>query len=411
MLVTIIIWSVILLFCFQAFIEFLNLKCITIELPSEFKDIYSPDKYEKSQKYLKECTILKIVRGLVLTFLIVFFLKFRVYIYIETFVVNITTNSVMQGVTFFLILYLLSSFFSLPFSFYSNFGIENKYGFNKMTKRIFFMDFLKSIGLGIILGGVILFFVLFFFEIAGNTAWLWCLLGITLFELFIIYISPVLIMPLFYKFVLLRDGELKTAVTEYAESQKYKIKGVFSIDASKRTTKANAFFAGFGANKRIGLFDTLIANFTVPEIVAVLAHEIGHYKKKHMLKGFVLSVINSAIMLFLLQLFISSNFIHNLIGRENLPIYTSILLFSFIFMPLNYLFSVISNYYSRRYEFQADNYVVTTTDKSYDLISALKRLSVDSLSNLTPHPLKVFIEYTHPPVIQRIKNLKNKTYR
>ncbi|MDD4293888.1 MAG: M48 family metallopeptidase [Candidatus Omnitrophica bacterium] len=406
MFITFIILLTIILFLFQATVDVLNLKVFDPVVPDEFKEIYLSDKYAASQNYLKDKTFLSIVENGAVTAVVILFLYFGGFLYLQDAVGYVTDNQIFQGVIFFLILYVCSEVFCLPFSAYTTFVIEAKYGFNKMNGRIFFMDFIKKIFLSLVLGGVLLFCVLYFFNIAGTLTWLWCLLTVAFFELFVVYISPVLILPLFYKFVALDDGELKNEIEKYISGQNYTIRGIFSVNASKRTTKPNAFFTGFGRNKRIGLFDNLINNFSVSEIVAVLAHEVGHYKKKHMLKGLLISLVTSAVMFILMQGFISSEYVHSFIGIDNFTVHMGLFLFLFVYNPVNYLFGILSNWFSRAHEFEADKYALTSTGDSEYLIAALKKLSSDSLNNLTPHKLKVFTEYTHPPVLHRIMALR-----
>ncbi|MCK4520032.1 MAG: M48 family metallopeptidase, partial [Candidatus Omnitrophica bacterium] len=237
-------------------------------------------------------------------------------------------------------------------------------------------------------------------------AWIFCWLGVTVFEFFLIFIAPIVIMPLFNKFIPLEEGELKDAVENYAQAQNFKLKGLFKMDGSRRSAKSNAFFTGFGKYRRIVLFDTLIKKHNTDELVSILAHEVGHYKKKHILKMMVISIFTNGLMFFILSFFINNPEIFAAFSVENFSIYASLLFFGFLYTPINLILSLGMSFLSRRHEYEADNYAVTTYKKPGAFILALKKLSVDNLSNLTPHPLKVFIAYSHPPVLERIKALK-----
>ncbi|MDD4183191.1 MAG: M48 family metallopeptidase, partial [Candidatus Omnitrophica bacterium] len=237
-------------------------------------------------------------------------------------------------------------------------------------------------------------------------AWVYCWIAVTGFQLFLLFIAPVVIMPLFNKYTPLENGELKSAIENYAKEQKFALAGVFKMDASRRSTKSNAFFTGFGKFRRIALFDTLIQKHTVDELVSVLAHEIGHYKKKHFVKGIILSVITTGIMFFILSFFINNQGLFGAFKMQSLSIYASLIFFGFLYSPINLFISIFSNIISRKHEYEADAFAITTYKKPESFIIALKKLTVDNLSNLTPHPLKVFLDYSHPPVLKRIEAIR-----
>jgi STE24 endopeptidase len=230
---------------------------------------------------------------------------------------------------------------------------------------------------------------------------------VVLFQIVLLFLAPVIIFPLFNKFYPLEDGELKTAIEDYARSQHFKMRGIFKMDASKRSTKSNAFFAGFGRFRRIVLFDTLIDRHTVDELVSVLAHEMGHYKRKHILKSILISVMTTGLVFFVLSLFINNKGLFSAFKMQHTSIYASLFFFAFLYSPINLAISIFSNILSRRHEYEADAYAVSTYRKPESMISALKKLTVDNLSNLTPHPLKVFLSYRHPPVLERIRAIRN----
>jgi len=250
--------------------------------------------------------------------------------------------------------------------------------------------------------------VLWFFQRCGSTAWIYCWLAVTLLQLFLLFIAPVAIMPLFNKFTPLAPGALRAAIETYAAGQRFAMQGVFTMDGSRRSTKSNAFFTGFGKFRRIVLFDTLIQKHTVEELVSVLAHEIGHYRKRHILQMVLFSLANTAIMFFILSRFLGNRELFAAFGMEQVSIYASLVFFGFLYTPINMLVSILGNVVSRRNEYQADAFAATTYEKPQALIDALKKLSVDNLSNLTPHPFAVFVHYSHPPVLQRIEAIRRR---
>jgi STE24 endopeptidase len=257
-----------------------------------------------------------------------------------------------------------------------------------------------------VIGGVVFSIVLWLFDKAGDWAWAYCWAVVALFEVVLVFVAPVVILPLFNKFYPLGDGELKTAIENYAKSQDFKMKGVFKMDASKRSTKSNAFFTSFGRFRRIVLFDTLIKRHTLDELVSVLAHETGHYKKKHILKSILMSIITTGLLFFLLSLFINNEGLFSAFKMQNISIYASLFFFAFLYAPINMVLSIFSNILSRKHEYEADAYAVSTYGKPESMISGLKKLTADNLSNLTPHPLKVFLSYSHPPVLERIRAIR-----
>ncbi|MBN1521388.1 MAG: M48 family metallopeptidase [Candidatus Aureabacteria bacterium] len=388
-------------------VNILNVHAASPFLPSEFEGYYDAEKYRKSQAYLRDNTFFGLAKeGLITTAVVVFMLAGG-FQYVDNLARRWTQGSIEAGLVFAGLLVLFSQVLSLPFSAYRTFVIEEKYGFNRTTLKTFFTDILKSWVLIVVLGGFVFACVIWFFESFGFFAWLYCWIGTTLFQLFIVFIAPVTIMPLFNRFIPLEDGELKTSIEEYARSQKFKMKGVFKMDASRRSSKSNAFFAGFGRFRRIALFDTLIEKHSVDELVSVLAHEIGHYKKKHVLKGIILSILTTGFMFFILSFFIGNRGLFDAFRMKETSVYASLVFFGFLFTPINFIFSIFSHVLSRKYEYEADAFAVETYGRKDAFIEALKKLSVDNLSNLTPHRLKVFIEYTHPPVLKRIESIRS----
>jgi STE24 endopeptidase len=295
---------------------------------------------------------------------------------------------------------------SIPFSIYGTFVIEERYGFNKTRPKTFILDILKSWLIVAIIGSIVLSAVLWFFGKTGVWAWAYCWIAITLFQLFLMFIAPVTIMPLFNKFTPLGECGLKNAIENYAGSQNFKMRGVFTMDGSKRSTKSNAFFTGFGRYRRIVLFDTLIEKHTVEELVSVLAHEMGHYKKKHILKSMIISILTTGLMFYILSLFINNRQLFAAFKMEETSIYASLFFFGFLYTPIEMILSIFGNMLSRRHEYDADDYAVKTYGKPESMIEALKKLSVENLSNLTPHPIKVLLSYSHPPVLERIRAIR-----
>ena len=387
-------------------VETLNVRHVRTDLPEEFEGYYDADKYRKSQEYLRENTRFGIISDTVITPISIAFILFGGFNIVDKFARGFSLGSILTGLIFAGTLLFASQILLIPFSIYSTFVIEEKYGFNRTTPKTFILDILKSWLLAAVIGGVIFSVVLWLFEKAGAPAWFYCWIAVTVFQIFLTFIAPVTIMPLFNKFILLEDGALKSAIEEYARSQDFKIKGVFTMDASKRSTKSNAFFTGFGRFRRVILFDTLIEKHTVEELVSVLAHEIGHYKKRHILKSIGISILTTALMFFTLSLFINSRELFAAFKMQEVSIYGSLFFFGFLYHPIGMTLSIFGNMLSRRHEYQADAYAVKTYNRPQSMITALKKLSVENLSNLTPHPLKVFLSYSHPPVLERIHTIR-----
>ena len=316
-------------------------------------------------------------------------------------------GNILTGLIFSAILMFGTQIIGLPFSIYRTFVIEEKFGFNKTTPKTFTIDLLKGWLISILIGFPLLALILWFFEKTGDIAWLVIWMAVTVFQFIMMYLAPVLIMPLFNKFTPLEDGELKETIEKYAKEQNFKMKGVFTMDGSKRSSKSNAFFTGFGNTRKIALFDTLIAKHSVGELLTILAHEVGHYKLGHIPKRLISSILSLGLMLFILSFFINNRGLFDAFGMEHLSIYASLVLFSFLYSPISMIIGILSNISSRKHEFQADRYAAETTKDPDNMILSLKNLSVNNLSNLTPHPLKVFLEYSHPPVLSRIRALNN----
>ncbi|UZJ42149.1 M48 family metallopeptidase [Prosthecochloris sp. SCSIO W1101] len=386
--------------------DFLNMKAAGAVLPGEFQDVYDQEAYEKSQNYLRHSTVFSLVAAAFELLILLVFWFAGGFNFLDIMVRGLDFSSLVTGILYIGILLFLQGLVSLPFSIYQTFVLEEKYGFNKTSPLTFVSDKLKGVFLGLLLGTPVLAGLLWFFESSGSLAWVWAWVAVAFFGFVLQYVAPTVIMPLFNKFTPLEDGELKSAIMEYAKSVDFPLSGIFVIDGSKRSSKANAFFTGFGKQKRIALFDTLIENHTVTELVAVLAHEIGHYKKKHIIIAMFLSIVNMGIVFFLLSIFLNNRDLFDAFYMENLSVYASLLFFSLLYSPVEFVLSVVLQSLSRRHEFQADHYAVETYSEGSTLVEALKKLSRTNLSNLTPHPFYVFLNYSHPPVLQRIERIR-----
>jgi len=386
--------------------DFLNLGNLNQPIPEQFKDYYDQEKYSKSQDYLKTNTKFGFITSSFDLVIILGFWFSGGFQFIDSFARSFNFGSIVTGLLFTGTLLILKFVLSLPFSIYSTFVIEEKFGFNKTTPLVFVTDIMKSIILGCVLGGVLLSMIFWFFEFGGEFAWAYYWAASTLFLLVVQYIVPTWIMPLFNKFTPMQEGSLKDAILNYAKSIDFSLANIFVMDGSKRSSKSNAFFTGFGKNKRIVLFDTLIKEQTVSELVSVLAHEMGHFKKKHIIKRMITGIVQMGVVFFLISIFISHKGLFSAFFMENISIYAGLIFFSMLYSPIDLFISIIFQVLSRKDEYEADRFAVRTLKESSSLISALKKLSVHNLSNLTPHPFYVFLNYSHPPVLERIHALK-----
>ena len=385
--------------------EILNLKALRDELPQEFVGAFDADAYRKSQEYTRVKTRFWFLTSTFDFIVILAFWFAGGFQYLDGIVRGLRLNPILTGLAYIGILVAAKLALSLPFSLYSTFVIEERFGFNKTTLGTYIADRLKGLGLGVLLGAPILCGILAFFQYAGAASWLYCWGAATLFMLFIQFIAPTWIMPMFNKFTPLPEGELRRAILSYAKSVGFPLKNLFVMDGSRRSSKANAFFTGFGKNKRIALFDTLIEKHSVPGLVAILAHEIGHYKKRHVVYGMVIRILHIGVMFYLISIFVSRAGLFKAFHIEHPSVYAGLVLFGLLYTPVEMVLSVFMQIYSRRNEYQADRYAAETTGGPDSMIQALKLLSLHNLLNLTPHPLYVFLNYSHPPVLARIRAL------
>ncbi|MFO7720498.1 MAG: M48 family metallopeptidase, partial [Gillisia sp.] len=333
------------------------------------------------------------------------FLFFDGFAYVDSIARSITENSIGIVLIFFGIIMFASDFLTLPFSWYSTFVIEEKYGFNKTTKATFVLDKLKSWLLMALVGGGILALITWFYEITQKDFWWYAWILVTVFTLFVTMFYAKLIVPLFNKQTPLPEGSLRSKIENYAEKVGFKLDNIFVIDGSKRSTKANAYFSGFGSEKRITLYDTLINDLEEEEIVSVLAHEVGHYKKKHVFANITASILTTGFTLWLLSLFVGNPLLSQALGVLEPSFHIGLIAFGILYSPISEVTGLFMNYLSRKFEYQADEYAKNTYNAEA-LISGLKKLSKTSLSNLTPHKAYVFVHYSHPTLLQRYKNLQ-----
>ncbi|NVJ88211.1 MAG: M48 family metallopeptidase [Flavobacteriaceae bacterium] len=400
----VLIGIIVISFLFDKFLDYINAKKFNDTIPEKLVDVYDEDEYKRSQAYKKTnatFSTLTAIFSLLLTLLFFFLDGFRI---VDDFARNFSNNSILFGLLFFGIILIGSDIFSLPFSYYKTFVIEEKFGFNKTTLKTFWLDKIKSWLMTIILGGGLLAIVIWFYEFTGKYFWLYTWAIITAFSIFMNMFYAKLMVPIFNKQKPLEEGELKSAINEYAKKVGFTIDNIFVIDGSKRSTKANAYFSGFGSQKRITLFDTLINDLNTDEIVAVLAHEVGHYKKKHIVFNIITTIILTGLTLYILSLFISSPLLSLTLGVSSPSFHIGLIAFGILYSPISEITGLLMNYMSRKFEYQADNYAKETFT-SKPLITSLKKLSKNSLSNLTPHPAYVFVHYSHPTLLQRINNL------
>lgn len=386
-------------------VETLNVRHVSTEIPEEFTAVYDAEKYAKSQRYLRDNTVFDQIRAAIALPATIAFILLGGFGLINNIAQSVTDNMILQGLVFGGVLILIAQVAALPFSIYETFVIEEKYGFNKTTPETFILDILKGMLLIVLLGAPVFALVLWLFSAVPH-AWLWAWAALAVIQIFLMFIAPIVILPLFNKFTPLEAGELRSKIEEFAARQQYKLSGIFKIDGSRRSTKANAYFTGFGKTKRIALFDTLIDKHTVDELTAVLAHEIGHCKLGHIKKSIAVSLASSLLMFFMLSVFISKQGLYAAFGIEDMPIYAGLIFAGFLYAPVSMLLGLFGNILSRKHEYEADRFAAETTENPVALIEALKKLSVDNLSNLTPHPLKVFLEYSHPPVLERVNALR-----
>ena len=391
-------------FILERVLDYLNFSRLGMPLPIELQGLYDDDQYKKQQAYEIENHRFKLITSTFSFLLIIVMLFLGGFNFFDSLVRSFTQNPIFQALSFFGILMFLSDIINTPFDIYDTFVIETKYGFNTTTVKTYILDKVKGWLLGAVIGGGLLALIIWLISIFPSSFWLyaWAVVGFIAVFMAMFYSS--LIVPLFNKQTPLEDGELKEAITVFSNKVGFKLDNIFVIDGSKRSTKANAYFSGFGAKKRIVLFDTLIKEMSVSEIVAVLAHEIGHYKKKHVLMMIFFSLIQTGIMFYILGLFVNQPILSQSLGVKQHSIHIALVGFAILYSPLSFIFGILVNILSRKNEYEADSFAATNFN-SNELQNALKKLSVKNLSNVTPHPLYVFFNYSHPTLLHRLRNL------
>ncbi|MFP7754489.1 M48 family metallopeptidase [Thermodesulfobacteriota bacterium B35] len=384
----------------------LNLRSLDPELPSEFRDVFDRHRYARSQEYTRVTTRFAMVRDAVLTLLTLGFILAHGFNALDSLARQPGLPPMATGLLFIGLLLLLSGLVNLPFSAYATFVIEERFGFNRTSIRTFCGDILKSVLLAILLGTPLLAAVLWLFERGGAMAWLYCWGVLALFVVVVQFLAPVVIMPLFNRFTPLEDGPLRQMILDYVRKEGTPVRDIHTMDGSKRSTRANAFFTGLGRFRRIVFFDTLLARLSPHEILAVLAHEMGHLRLHHLPRMMGATLLQMGFMLYLLSLCIDNRLLFDAFGMEHLSIYASLVFFGFLYAPLSLLVSVALHHVARHHEFQADSYAVRTTGLGDALISGLKKLAAANLANLTPHPFAVALHYSHPPILERIRAIR-----
>lgn len=386
--------------------DFLNARAMTPAPPQEFRDVFDADTYRQSQEYTQASMKFSSLTDSFNTAVILIVILFGGFNLLDRILRSLDLSALSTGLIYIGALGLISGTMSLPFEAYHTFVLEKKFGFNTTSVKTFITDRLKGLFLTGLIGGILVAAILLFLREAGQYAWLYCWGFAVAISLGLTYIAPTWILPMFNKFTPLEKGELRSALETYAKSVGFELSGIFVMDGSKRSTKSNAFFTGFGKRRRIALFDTLIKEMTADEIVAVLAHEVGHAKLGHIKKRLFTGILKTGAIFYLMSLFLDSRPLFDAFGMEQVSVYAGLVFFVLLYTPLSLVLSVISNRVSRTHEYEADAFAATTTKHPRSMISALKKLSASNLSNLTPHPLTVWLGYSHPPVLDRIQALK-----
>ena len=391
-------------YLFNLWLGRLNHKSASLPVPERLANVYDSEKYRKQQNYDSENYRFGLLSGFLSFVAILAMLVFGGFGLVDKLSASLTNNTLLHSILFFAILALASDILGLPFQIYHTFVIEEKFGFNKTTVKTFILDKLKGWLLGAVIGGGLLALIIYLYEATGQWFWVLAWLVITVFSLLLNYFYSTVILPLFNKLTPLEPGELYNSLMNYAKKVDFSLKNVYVINGSKRSTRANAYFSGFGKKKKVVLYDTLISQHSVEELTAVLAHEIGHYKLKHLIKGIIVSVIYSGFMMFLLSVFLKFESPSLALGAVKSSFHTAVLAFGLLYSPVSEMIGIIMNHFSRKHEYEADEFAATTF-AAEPLADGLMKLSAENLSNLTPHPLYVFINYSHPTLFQRVTAL------
>lgn len=403
LILSIVILSV--FFVFETYLEVSNASRFSQKIPPILGDVYDEDEYKKSQSYKMAKFKLSRFQSILSFSSILVLLLVGGFGYLDGFLRYYITNETLVTLAFFGVLSVISSLSQMPFSYYNTFVIEEKFGFNKTTTTIFFLDVLKSTAMTFVLGGFVLWALVSFYAYFEEDFWLLAWLMLTVVMLLINMFYTKLIVPLFNKQYPLEEGSLRSKIEAYTLKVGFMLPIIKVIDGSKRSTKANAYFSGFGKQKQITLYDTLIDELEEDEIIAVLAHEVGHYKRKHIIYNLLLGVLTTGLLFWMLSICLKFSVFAEVLGSTQQSFHTSLLLFGILYSPIANVLGLLTNFLSRKFEYEADDYAKYTF-KASSLISSLKKLSKKSLSNLTPHPLYEWYYYTHPSLIKRVQNLK-----
>ncbi|MCW5912968.1 MAG: M48 family metallopeptidase [Cyclobacteriaceae bacterium] len=404
----IIVAIVIISYLFDQLLDYLNLKALRSDIPAEIASFYNKEKYLKSLEYQQTQARFSFLTSAFSFLLSLGMLLSGGFGWMDGLLRPLVSNEILLALAFFGVIMLASDLLTLPFQWYSTFVIEEKFGFNKTTPKTFIADKLKGYALGALVGGGLLALLIYLVNTIGASFWIWFGLIAAVFILFVNMFYTSLILPMFNKLTPLADGDLKIAIESFSKKVSFPLDNIFVMDGSKRSAKANAFFSGIGKKKKIVLYDTLINNHTTDELVAVLAHEVGHFKKKHIVWSYLISIVQVFFILFVLSTMIFNENLSLALGGTQQAIHLNLVAFGILFSPISGITGLFMSMLSRKNEFEADAYARETFDGAA-LGHALKKLSVDTLSNLFPHPWYVFFHYSHPPLLQRLKALELKS--
>jgi len=394
-------------YLFDRYLEYVNIRHSKKKTPPAFKEVINEEQYRKHLDYLQENHKFSVWTSGFNMLLVLAMLFLSGFAIVNDLTGSVTQNPILWALLFFGVILVAADLLNIPFSVYDTFHIEQKFGFNKTTPEVFVTDKIKSLLIGAIIGGGLMSLIIWIYGMTGDRFWWLALIVFAIFSLFMTMFYSNLIVPLFNKQTPLPEGELRSAIEEFAGKTDFKLDNIFVINGSKRSTKANAYFTGLGHKKRIVLYDTLIEEMETAELVAVLAHETGHYRKKHVITGLFLGLLQAGIMLFLFSVFVKNRELSRALGVEDPNFHIGMVTFGILYSPVSLVTGLLMNILSRRHEFEADNFAAENHDPE-KLASALKKLSLKNLSNLNPHPLYVFFNYSHPPLLQRLENLRKK---
>lgn len=391
-------------FVIDQVLDYLNLKHENAPLPNLLSGIYTNEEHQKSISYHKDLHNFQLISGLVTTVVTLLVLSMGWYGWLNNYLKAYTTDPMWLALLFLGVIFFITDLFSLPFQLYGTFVIEQKYGFNKSTIKLFFVDKIKTYLLGGIVGGVLAAVLFNLISSIGPSFWWMFWLVMIVFMLVINMFYTSLIMPLFNKLTPLGEGSLKQKIEDYCKKVEFPLSNIYVIDGSKRSSKANAFFSGIGKKKKVVFYDTLLNNHSEEELLAIFAHEVGHYKRKHIYSNLVIGIAQTGLLLFVLSKVVFSESLSMALGAGEKSFHLNVIAFTILFTPISTLIGIMFNSISRKNEYEADDYARDTTNKN-DLAEALKKLSEKNLSNLNPHPLYVFVHYSHPPMLQRLQHL------